>query len=60
MIEQDGFGAGTQGNASRCERAIFLLLIRYMTEELARPALRVTWSFVARSFHFPAGPRLRH
>jgi len=61
MIEQDGFGAGTQGNASRCERAIFLLLIRYLVEEVARPALRVTWSLVAKSFHLPAaGPRLRH
>jgi hypothetical protein len=57
MAKQDFFGDRAQGNASRSERAIFLLLICYLVEEVARPL----FSFLARSFHFPAaGPRLRH
>jgi len=54
MAEQDFFGA--RSGASRSERAIFLLLICYLVEEMVRPLL----SFLARSFNFPAGPRLRH
>jgi hypothetical protein len=52
MAEHDLVGM----QSTRNERAIFLLLICYLVEEVVRPLL----STLARSFHLPAtGPRLR-
>lgn len=51
MAEYDAFLAQTQSHASRCDRAVFLLLIRYMVEELARPHLHLRLPFAARPVH---------
>jgi hypothetical protein len=51
MAEHNIVLAKTQNDGSSCDRAVFLLLLVYLYEELAQPHLRLRRPFAARPIH---------